>query len=101
MSKKDDSINCLPHDHQESTRELSIMRGMLPKVSEERDKLWEKVKQISAENMLLNSDIEVLMEKILTLDTDILIKKGQISILQEERDKRPCLYGSPDTIFCT
>jgi peptidoglycan hydrolase CwlO-like protein len=101
MSKKDDSINCLPHDHQESTRELSIMRGMLPKVSEERDKLWEKVKQNSEENMLLNSEIEVLKEKILTLDTDILIKKGQISILQEERDKRPCLYGSPDTIFCT
>lgn len=101
MLKKDDSINCLQRDLQESTRELSIMRGMLPKVSEERDKLWEKVKQISEENMLLNSEIEVLKEKIATLDTDILIKEGQISMLQEERDKRPCLYGSPDTIFFT
>jgi peptidoglycan hydrolase CwlO-like protein len=82
MLKKDDSINCLQRDLQESTRELSIMRGMLPKVSAERDKLWEKVKKISAENMLLNSEIEVLKEKILTLDIDILIKEGQISILQ-------------------
>ncbi|KAJ1400234.1 putative myosin-10 [Sesbania bispinosa] len=47
MLKKDESINRLQSDLQESTRELSIMRGILPKVSEERDLMWEKVKQYS------------------------------------------------------
>ncbi|MCH88864.1 centromere protein F-like [Trifolium medium] len=76
------------------------MRGMLPKVSEERDKMWEKVKQCSEQNMLLNSEINVLKEKIETLDEDILVKEGQITILKDSIGKRPYgdLLGSPDSM---
>jgi chromosome segregation ATPase len=100
MMKKDESINCLQRDLQESNRELSIMRGMLPKVSEERDKMWEKVKQCSEQNMLLNSEINMLKEKIETLDEDILVKEGQITILKDSIGKRPYgdLLGSPDSM---
>lgn len=79
-------------------KELSILRGILPKVSEERDLMWEEVKQYSEKNMLLNSEIEVLKKKIETLDEDILLKEGQITILKDtlSNNKSFNLLGSPD-----
>ncbi|KAK1360915.1 hypothetical protein POM88_045389 [Heracleum sosnowskyi] len=43
MMKKDESISRLRSDLQECTKELTIMKGIQPKVSEERDALWEEV----------------------------------------------------------
>ncbi|KAJ1384743.1 myosin-4 [Sesbania bispinosa] len=83
MLKKVESINRLQSDLQESTRELSIMRGILSKVLEERDLMWEKVKQYSEQNLLLNSEVNVLKKKIEALDEDILVKEGQITILKD------------------
>lgn len=79
-------------------KELSILRGILPKVSKERDLMWEEVKQYSEKNMLLNSEIEVLKKKIETLDEDILLKEGQITILKDtlSNNKSFNLLGSPD-----
>jgi hypothetical protein len=50
--------------------------------------------------MLLNSEINVLKEKIETLDEDILVKEGQITILKDSIGKRPYgdLLGSPDSM---
>ncbi|MBA0725681.1 hypothetical protein Golax_022245 [Gossypium laxum] len=98
MLKKDDNISRLQNDLQESMKELSILRGILPKVSEERDLMWEEVKQYSEKNMLLNSEIEVLKKKIETLDEDILLKEGQITILKDtlSNNKSFNLLGSPD-----
>lgn len=99
MLKKDESINCLESDLNESTRDLTMMRGILPKVSEERDRMWEKVKQYSEQNMLLNSEVNVLKKKIEALDEDILVKEGQISILKDSLGKKPFdLLGSPDSM---
>lgn len=99
MLKKDESINCLESDLHESTRDLTMMRGILPKVSEERDRMWEKVKQYSEQNMLLNSEVNVLKKKIEALDEDILVKEGQISILKDSLGKKPFdLLGSPDSM---
>lgn len=99
MLKKDDIINRLQSDLQEATRELTIMRGILPKVSEEKDLMWEKVKQYSEQNMLLNSEVTVLKKKIETLDEDVLLKEGQITILKDSLGKKTFdLLGSPGSM---
>ncbi|GER54966.1 ATP binding protein [Striga asiatica] len=95
--KKGETINQLQGDLQECQRELAIARGILPKVSEERDMLWEEVKQYSEKNMLLNSEMNVLRKKIETLDEEILLKEGQISILKDSLGRPFGLLGSPDS----
>ncbi|GMI80644.1 hypothetical protein like AT3G55060 [Hibiscus trionum] len=96
--KKDDNISRLQNDLQESVKELTILRGILPKVSEERDLMWEEVKQYSEKNMLLNSEVDILKKKIETLDEDVLLKEGQITILKDtiSNNKTFNLLGSPD-----
>ncbi|KAA8539385.1 hypothetical protein F0562_026077 [Nyssa sinensis] len=98
LIKKDENINRLQNDLQECTKELTIVRGILPKVSEERDLMWEEVKQYSEKNMLLNSEVSVLKKKIEALDEDILLKEGQITILKDTLGKPFDLLGSPDSI---
>ncbi|KAL4386201.1 hypothetical protein GQ457_09G028970 [Hibiscus cannabinus] len=96
--KKDDNISRLQNDLQESVKELTILRGILPKVSEERDLMWEEVKQYSEKNMLLNSEVDTLKKRIETLDEDVLLKEGQITILKDtiSNNKTFNLLGSPD-----
>ncbi|GFZ14837.1 hypothetical protein Acr_24g0010270 [Actinidia rufa] len=96
MIKKDENVNRLQDDLQECTKELTIVRGILPKVSEERDFMWDEVKQYSERNMLLNSEINALKKKIEALDEDILLKEGQISILKDTVGKPFDLLASPD-----
>ncbi|XVE99423.1 hypothetical protein REPUB_Repub03eG0196800 [Reevesia pubescens] len=97
--KKDENINRLQSDIQESMKELTILRGILPKVSQERDLMWEEVKQYSEKNMLLNSEVNVLKKKIEALDEDLLLKEGQITILKDtlSNNKTFDLLGSPDS----
>lgn len=97
MIKKDETINQLQCDLQECKKELTIVRGILPKVSDERDMMWEEVKQYTETNMLLNSEINMLKKKIQTLDEDILLKEGQITILKDSMGKPFDLLASPDT----
>ncbi|KAJ9159999.1 hypothetical protein P3X46_025443 [Hevea brasiliensis] len=97
MQKKDDGISRLQNDLQESMKELAIIRGILPKVSEERDLIWEEVKQYNEKNMLLNSEVSILKKKIEALDEDILLKEGQITILKDAIGTKPFdLLASPD-----
>ncbi|XP_059628218.1 uncharacterized protein LOC132271011 [Cornus florida] len=96
MIKKDENTNRLQDDLQEYTRELSIMRETLPRVSQERDLMWEEVKQYSEKNMLLNSENNVLKKKIEALDEDVLLKEGQITILKDTLGKPFDLIGTPD-----
>ncbi|KAK7390727.1 hypothetical protein VNO78_18767 [Psophocarpus tetragonolobus] len=101
MLKKDESRNSLQNDLQESNRELTIIRGKLPKVTEERDYMWEQVKQYSEQNMLLKAEVNVLKKKIESLEENNLEKEGQISILQDSLAKRSYddLLGSPEHEF--
>ncbi|KAA8534299.1 hypothetical protein F0562_031816 [Nyssa sinensis] len=98
MIKKDENIIPVQNDLQECTKELTIMRGMLPKVSEERDLIWEEVKQYREKNILLNSEVSVLKKKIEALDEDILLKEGQITILKDTLGKPFDLHASPDSM---
>ncbi|WOG86384.1 hypothetical protein DCAR_0205587 [Daucus carota subsp. sativus] len=95
MIKKDDSISHLRSDLQECTKELTIVKGILPKVSAERDEMWDEVKRYSEKNMLLNSEVAVLKKKVENLDEDILLKEGQIAILKDSMGKHYELLGSP------
>ncbi|WOG96196.1 hypothetical protein DCAR_0415529 [Daucus carota subsp. sativus] len=96
MINKDENINRLQHDLQECRKELTIVRGILPKVSEERDLMWDKVKQYSENNMLLNSEVNDLKKKVENLDEEILLKEGQITILKDSMGKPFDLLASPD-----
>jgi uncharacterized coiled-coil DUF342 family protein len=97
MLKKDDNINKLQSDLQESTKELTVTRGILPKISEERDMMWEEVKKYNEKNMLLNSEVNLLKKKIETLDEEVLFKEGQITILKDTLGNKPFdLLASPD-----
>lgn len=73
------------------------MNGILPKVSEERDMMWEEVKQYSENNMLLSSEVGMLKKKVETLDEDVLMKEGQITILKDALGKPFDLLSSPLT----
>ncbi|PHT29140.1 hypothetical protein CQW23_31259 [Capsicum baccatum] len=42
--KKDENINQLTNDLQECMKELGVVKGILPKVFQERDFMWEEVK---------------------------------------------------------
>ncbi|XP_049404485.1 uncharacterized protein LOC125867940 [Solanum stenotomum] len=97
MIKKDENINQLQNDLQECMKELSLMKGILPKVSQERDFMWEEVKNYSEKNMLLNSEVNALKKKVETLDEDILMKEGQITILKDSIGKPFDLLASPDS----
>lgn len=71
----------------------------MPKVSEERDMMWDEVKQYSEKNMQLNVEVNALKKKIESLDEDILLKEGQITILKDTLgNKRFDLLGSPDSM---
>uniref|UniRef100_A0A6M2EYX3 DUF7653 domain-containing protein n=1 Tax=Populus davidiana TaxID=266767 RepID=A0A6M2EYX3_9ROSI len=96
MLKKDKNVDRLQSDLQASVKELTTIRGVLAKVSQERDMMWEEVKQYKEQDMLLNSEINVLKKKIEALDEDSLLKEGQITILKDTLGSRPFdLLGSP------
>lgn len=96
MIQKDENINRLQHDLQECRKELTTVRGILSKVSGERDLMWSKVKQYSENNMLLNSEVNVLKKKVESLDEEVLLKEGQITILKDSLGKPFDLLASPD-----
>ncbi|XXG52527.1 hypothetical protein AAC387_Pa03g0833 [Persea americana] len=98
MLKKDENISQAQSDLQECMKELTITRGILPKVTQERDLMWEEVKQYSEKNMLLNRQVISLRKRIEALEEDILLKEGQITILKDSIDSKPfdilCSPGS-------
>lgn len=97
MLKKDENLSRTQSDLQESTKELTVIRGILPKISAERDLMWEEVKQYSEKNMLLNSEVNALKKKLDALDEEILLKDGQITILKDTIGSKTFdLLASPD-----
>eukprot|EP00268_Persea_americana_P044749 TRINITY_DN45243_c0_g1_i1.p1 TRINITY_DN45243_c0_g1~~TRINITY_DN45243_c0_g1_i1.p1 ORF type:complete len:650 (+),score=148.19 TRINITY_DN45243_c0_g1_i1:85-1950(+) len=100
MLKKEENITLIQGDLQECLNELMVTRGMLPKITQERDLMWEEVKQCSEKNMLLNCEVNSLKKKIESLDEDILMKEGQITILKDSIVNKPfdILFNSPTSM---
>ncbi|KAI3897706.1 hypothetical protein MKX03_005538 [Papaver bracteatum] len=88
MMKKEDSIHQLTSELQQCGKELASTKGVLSKMTEERDLCWEEVKNYSEKNMLLNSEVNMLRKKVETLDEDLHIKEGQITILRDSLGNR-------------
>ncbi|KAL5538406.1 hypothetical protein UlMin_043764 [Ulmus minor] len=89
MQEKDENVSQLQSDLEKSTKELTVARGILPKISAERDLMWDELKQNSEKNMLLNTEINVLKKKVESLDEEILLKEGQITILSDTITNKP------------
>ncbi|KAL5551688.1 hypothetical protein UlMin_001864, partial [Ulmus minor] len=89
MQEKDENVSQLQNDLEKSTKELTVARGILPKISAERDLMWDELKQNSEKNMLLNTEINVLKKKVESLDEEILLKEGQITILSDTIRNKP------------
>ena len=96
LLKRNEDINKLQNELEESRRELEILRDVLQKISKERDMLWEEVNKHREKNMLLISKVDELKSKIETLEEDILLKEGQITILKDTlTNKSIDLLASP------
>ncbi|WOL06803.1 hypothetical protein Cni_G15537 [Canna indica] len=92
--KKDETIAQLHQEIHVSMKDLTAAQSTLQMVSKERDEMWEEVKNLRKTNLLLGNEITCLRKKIDTLDEDILLKEGQISILKDSME-RPfeIIYG--------
>ncbi|XP_023528803.1 protein Daple-like [Cucurbita pepo subsp. pepo] len=96
LLKRNEDINKLQNELEESRRELEILRDVLQKISKEKDMLWEEVNKHREKNMLLISKVDELKSKIETLEEDILLKEGQITILKDTlTNKSIDLLASP------
>lgn len=98
VSKKAESINEMEQDLQESAKELTALRGTLKTVSEERDLSWQEVKQLRRNVSIMQNEVVALKKKIESLDEDILVKEGQISILQDSMNKPFDIICSPRSL---
>uniref|UniRef100_A0A0E0EGC6 DUF7653 domain-containing protein n=1 Tax=Oryza meridionalis TaxID=40149 RepID=A0A0E0EGC6_9ORYZ len=81
--KKDEIISQVQLDFQESAKEISALRGTLKTVTDERDLLWQEAKQLRKTISIMQNETASLKKKIEALEEDILVKEGQISILQD------------------
>ncbi|PHT61181.1 hypothetical protein T459_34973 [Capsicum annuum] len=99
LKLQDENINQLTNDLQECMKERGVVKGILPKVFQERDFMWEEVKSYSEINMMLNYEINMLKRKVDTLDEDFLMKEGEITILKDLIEKPFDLLASPDSLL--
>ncbi|KMZ57022.1 hypothetical protein ZOSMA_8G01710 [Zostera marina] len=83
MLIKNENLNQLKHEYEECAMELGVSRDTLPLLSKDRDSLREEVKKLEVMDTRLNDEVCCLKKKIETLEEDILIKEGQISILKD------------------
>uniref|UniRef100_A0A0A9BT62 DUF7653 domain-containing protein n=1 Tax=Arundo donax TaxID=35708 RepID=A0A0A9BT62_ARUDO len=95
VSKKDESINEIQQDFQESAKELTALRGMLKTITEERDLSWQEAKQLRRNVSIMQNEVVALKKKIESLEEDILVKEGEISILQDSANKPFDIICSP------
>jgi predicted nucleic acid-binding Zn-ribbon protein len=64
-------------------------------VTEERDLSWQEAKQLRRNISIMQNEVVSLKKKIEALDEDILVKEGQITILQDSIDKPFDIICSP------
>jgi len=83
MLKKDESLKQVELDLIEYKQECNSSRDILPKISDERDRMWKDVQRLTESNMLMNFENKSLKRKIATLDDEILVKEGRIAILKD------------------
>ncbi|XP_078152092.1 uncharacterized protein LOC144547341 isoform X1 [Carex rostrata] len=82
--KKEERINQLQEELQDTVKELTATRSMLKTAMEERDVASHEVAHLQKANKDLTDDISFLHKRVELLDEDLLFKDGQISILKDK-----------------
>ncbi|CAN6443167.1 unnamed protein product [Victoria cruziana] len=90
VGRKNETVNKLEMEAKICQKELAALKGKLGQITKERDLIWEQVKEYSEKNMLQNYELDALHKKIEVLDEEILLKEGQITILKDSLNDRPC-----------
>ncbi|KAF8079695.1 hypothetical protein N665_1005s0002 [Sinapis alba] len=97
MLKKEENINRLERNLEEAAKDITSLKTVLPKVSDERDQVWRELRQCCEKNMLLSSENETLRGTIDRLEEKVLEKEGEITILQDTiGSKHLNIFSSPD-----
>ncbi|KAF2607409.1 hypothetical protein F2Q68_00044911 [Brassica cretica] len=97
MLKKEENINRLELNLQEALKDITSLKSVLPKVTDERDQIWRELRQSCEKNMLLSSENETLRGTIDRLEEKVLEKEGEITILQDTiGSKHVNIFSSPD-----
>lgn len=97
MLKKEENINRLELNLQEAVKDITSLKSVLPKVTDERDQIWRELRQSCEKNMLLSSENETLRGTIDRLEEKVLEKEGEITILQDTiGSKHVNIFSSPD-----
>ncbi|XP_044981701.1 paramyosin-like isoform X1 [Hordeum vulgare subsp. vulgare] len=99
--KKDESINQMQQDFQESAKELTTLRCNLKSVSDERDSLWQETKHLRKTVSTLQNDVASLKQKIKSLDEDIQLKEGEILLHEGEISILRDSIDRPFDIICS
>jgi chromosome segregation ATPase len=99
--KKEENINQIQQDFQESSKELTALRCTLKTVSDERDVLWQETKQLRKTISALQNDVASLKQKMKSLDEDILLKEGEILLKEGEISILRDSIGRPSDIICS
>ena len=87
IARNDENLSRLQQDLHECRKELMVYKEMLPRISRDRDSLWEELKQSRETNMLLDYEVKATKKKIEALEEEVLMKEGQISILKDSLGK--------------
>ena len=58
-------------------------------MTDERDLSWQEAKQLRKTTSMMQNEVASLKKRIESLEEDILVKEGQISILQDNVYKPP------------
>ncbi|XP_057859600.2 uncharacterized protein LOC131068430 [Cryptomeria japonica] len=71
-------------------KELTFLRREIPKVSEERDGFDQDAEQLTMLNIKFIAEVGLLKMRVKELDEDVLVKEGQLSVLQESLNAKIC-----------
>ncbi|KAG2324972.1 hypothetical protein Bca4012_039464 [Brassica carinata] len=97
MLKKEENMNRLERNLEEAAKDITSLKTVLPKVSDERDQVWRELRQCCEKNMLLSSENETLRGTIDGLEVKVLEKEGEITILQDTiGSKHHNIFSRPD-----
>ncbi|XP_020518511.1 cingulin-like protein 1 isoform X2 [Amborella trichopoda] len=99
IGRKDEAADKLSFELQDCMKGLSIVNGILAKVTEEKDLMLKDFEQYKEKNFLLNSEVGSLKKKIEALEEDVYYKDGQITILKDDiRKLRHEILYLPDGV---
>ncbi|KAJ7514968.1 hypothetical protein O6H91_23G067100 [Diphasiastrum complanatum] len=82
LSRKEEKAEFLQAEYDRIQQELLRLRKDLFKVSRQRDDVQREAEDLGREALRMSAEVEVLRRKVNQLEEDIMLKDGQLAILQ-------------------